>query len=86
MSFDGVARAEPRAGDTALVGMTIVHEIPGRIRLRVPLVDLPMLDSGRLSHKLRTARGVTSVRLNPGAQSVVITHDGTEATDRKSVV
>lgn len=58
----------------------IAHEIPGRLRLRLPLLGLPGLDTDHLNRLLRATRGVSSVRINPAAISAVICHDGLPGT------
>ncbi|KGJ06663.1 hypothetical protein IT41_00325 [Paracoccus halophilus] len=58
----------------------MVHEIPGRLRLRVPALALPMLDAEQLAGKLRSVAGVQAVRINTDAASITIGHDGTEDT------
>lgn len=64
--------------------LRIAHEAPGRLRLKLPWLARPDLDSETLARTVRQIRGVRSVRLNPAAASVIVTHDGTAATRGKT--
>lgn len=54
----------------------ILHEIGGRLRLRLP----PAADATALQGSLRALAGVRSVRLALAAGSITVTHDGRSAT------
>ena len=59
---------------------TIVHAVPGRVRLRVPAVRSDAALAGALERALAQQTGVENVRLNRSCASVVVQHDQT-ATD-----
>lgn len=61
-------------------GVVIAHECPGRLRVKLPVLGLPALKTDDLNRMIRATPGVTSVRINPGAISLIVTHDGTLAT------
>lgn len=73
------------AGPIGVRGLVIAHEIPGRLRAKLPLLNLPALDTDHLRRLLRATEGVRSVRINPEATSVIITHDGNAATRARIV-
>ncbi|WP_444464719.1 heavy metal translocating P-type ATPase [Rhodobacter capsulatus] len=77
MRLDLSLTGGPPAGTSLL---RIAHEAHGRLRLKLPWLARPDLDSDALARTLRQIRGVRSVRLNPAAASVIVTHDGTAAT------
>ncbi|MGD9919025.1 MAG: heavy metal translocating P-type ATPase [Paenirhodobacter sp.] len=60
--------------------ISIVHEVPGRLRVRMPLLGLARLDIDQLARMLRAIPGVTAVRINPAATSLVFRHDGDAGT------
>jgi cation transport ATPase len=60
----------------------VVHEAPGRLRLKMPLLQRPHLDTYRLVGIVAEIDGVRSVRINAGAESVIIDYDGTPAARR----
>ena len=57
--------------------MRIVHELPGRLRLRLR-ADARTL--GRAAAALRGGAGVRGVRFNPGCGALIVEHDGNPAT------
>jgi Cu2+-exporting ATPase len=61
----------------------VLHEIPGRMRLRYPRVVDPALDQEYLRAILLAVPGVAEVRPNPGAASIVIHYDGQDQTRRQ---
>lgn len=68
----------PAAGDAQAPGPAsrIVHELPGRIRLRLAA------DPGRLARAAAAVRdlpGVGGVRVNPGCGSIAVRYDGAPA-------
>jgi len=77
------AVAEHLPATPARAPLVIAHEGPGRLRVKLPLVGLPLLDTDHLSRGLRAFPGVTSVRINPAAMSVVVTYDRKPATRRR---
>lgn len=60
--------------------MVIAHECPGRLRAKLPLLSLPALKTDHLNRMMRATPGVTSVRINTSASSIIITHDGRPVT------
>lgn len=60
----------------------IVHELPRRIRFRVPLLGLPHSEGAFLEDYLLTKAGIERVRVNSYARSVVVEYDGTLKTRR----
>lgn len=71
------ARPPRRAEDPV-----VVHELPGRLRLKTPLLRRPHLDSDHLAGLVAEIDGVRSVRINAGAESVIVDYDGTPAARR----
>ncbi|MEM8581481.1 MAG: heavy metal translocating P-type ATPase [Pseudomonadota bacterium] len=63
----------------------VVHDSPGRLRLRAPLLGLPSIDVDRLAYKLRATPGVNAARINPDAFSVIITYDGRPETRARAL-
>lgn len=60
--------------------VAIVHQIPGRVRLRVAaLADYPDA-AGWLKQQILTLPGVSGVRIRPSARSAVIQWDGARTT------
>ena len=55
---------------------TVIHELPGRLRLRVPALALPDTDVGFLESWLDTVHGVDGVRINRAARSITILYAG----------
>ncbi|MDZ7752789.1 MAG: HAD-IC family P-type ATPase [Gammaproteobacteria bacterium] len=51
---------------------SVVHEVPGRLRLRVPLLAEPSTDPRLLETWMETVPGVERVRVNRGARSLVV--------------
>lgn len=65
-----------RAATLPLSG-DIVHEVPGRVRLRVPRLKTEPLLAQRLGLYLERQPGVTSVRMNLACASLILTYDPT---------
>ncbi|NKN31957.1 hypothetical protein [Marichromatium bheemlicum] len=64
----------PTAHQGQLPPFSICHQVPGRLRLRVPLL-LAEPGTGRtLSKALRDLPGVMEVRCNPACASLVVEH------------
>ena len=53
----------------------VVHEIPGRLRLRYPRAADPAVDQDYLRAILLAAPGVKEVTVNPRTASIVLVHD-----------
>ncbi len=60
--------------------LKVLHEIPGRIRVRHSVLHDPRVDIAYLEALLLNIRGVTAVRVNPGATAVIIRHEDGEKT------
>lgn len=60
---------------------TIVHSVPGRIRLRIPRLHTEPTFASRLETLLLTQEIVLGVRINRSASSVAIRYDGTNLTE-----
>ncbi|PTQ71891.1 heavy metal translocating P-type ATPase [Celeribacter persicus] len=60
--------------------LKIVHETKGRLRVKMPILGLPGLDTEHLARVLRGTPEVRTVRINPGAMSVVFEFTGGRAT------
>ncbi|MDJ0508023.1 MAG: metal ABC transporter ATPase [Crocosphaera sp.] len=60
---------------------TIVHSIPGRIRIKVPRLAEDQEFAQRLQQLLNEDNYVIQVRLNPSAASVIINYDGQGLSD-----
>lgn len=65
--------------------LTIAHEIPGRIRLRAPVLGAPSLDTTLLESHISSIDGVTKVRLNQHASSMTVFYDNSRKT-RDSII
>jgi hypothetical protein len=61
-------------------GLRIVHEMPGRLRVRVP----PELDLPRLAEAMRGEPGVVSATWSPRTRSLLLVSEG--ATDLKDAL
>ncbi len=55
---------------------SLAHEVPGRLRLRVPALAQPETDAGFLESWLEAVCGVVSVRANRATRSVVVEYSG----------
>lgn len=73
-----------RGSQTPSDRVLLVHELPGRMRLKSSLFRDPLLDVDYVSALLESMPGVTSARINIAAQSVVVEHSGD--ADVKDVV
>lgn len=65
--------------------ITLVHSLPGRMRVRVPLLREREDDAGWLKAQLLSFSGVKSVRLRPAAASAVLMYD-TQKTDSAALL
>lgn len=59
-------------------GLQLVHEVPGRLRFTLPMLADPMLDFSWLQTWLDSIHGVSKVRFNRRAKSVIIEFDNSE--------
>ncbi|MFP4044899.1 MAG: hypothetical protein ACLFTP_10085, partial [Rhodosalinus sp.] len=76
MSFDLIQRPSPPAARPASgTRVELAHACPGRLRARMPLVGLDRLDTDHLERLIGAMPGVSSVRINPGALSVIVEHE-----------
>lgn len=57
------------------VNYKIIHQLPGRLRVRIPrlLIDANYRD--QLESRLESEQGITSFRLNDAAQSLMVCYD-----------
>jgi hypothetical protein len=60
---------------------TILHSVPGRIRLRIPRLHTEAAFAKRLEKLLLTQDIVLGVRLNRAASSIAIRYDGTNLSE-----
>ncbi len=60
---------------------TIVHSVPGRIRLRIPRLQSEPAFASRLEKLLLTQDIVLGVRVNRAASSIAIRYDGTNLSE-----
>lgn len=65
----------PGPGQRPPLPFTIVHAVPGRLRLRLPVLGQPHLDQAYLETWLEGTPGVQEVRINRAARSLVVIHD-----------
>ena len=63
--------------------LTLVHDIPGRLRIKSPFLGDPFLDAGYAESFLRAVPGVSEVRLNKPAKCVVVLYDDGEETRQR---
>lgn len=59
----------------------VLHRIPGRIRIQLPLIantsKFPELDIGDLCHNFCSSEGIESVNYNPSRRTLLIIYDTT---------
>jgi heavy metal translocating P-type ATPase len=60
----------------------VVHELPGRLRIRCPEFHDPSFDPAYTDAVLNNLPGVDRVRFNPGAGTVVVGYNGTHTCRR----
>ncbi len=63
--------------------LTIVHNIPGRLRIKSPFLGDPFVDTRYLESFLQAVPGVEEVRLNKPAKCVVVLYDDHGETRKK---
>lgn len=66
-------------------GYQIVHAIAGRIRLRISWLETDADSVGKFQRLLESLNCVTGVRINPSAQSVVITYRASAISSQEAV-
>ena len=71
----GEDRSVPVILDGPLAATHIIHSIPGRVRLRVPMLKADSHLAGGLQALLSAQAGVTEVTVAPVCQSVTVVHD-----------
>jgi Heavy metal associated domain 2 len=67
------------------VGYQVVHAIAGRIRIRIPWLESDADGVGRLQRLLESLNFVTDVRVNPIAQSIIITYRASAISSQAAV-
>ncbi len=67
--------------ETDLQGYEIVHAIPGRVRLRMPLLVIDADFASRLQQALEADNYVKHVRINRAAVSITISYDNQGLSD-----
>jgi len=80
-SLPALAAANNGTTATAEEDYTIVHSVPGRIRLRIPRLQTEAAFARRLETLLLRQDIVLGVRVNRPASSVAIRYDGTNLTE-----
>lgn len=70
----------PGPGQPSTLPFTLVHEVPGRLRLRLPVLGQSSLDPAYLETWMEGTAGVQAVRINRSARSLVVEHDRDAAT------
>ena len=81
-SSDSVATGEDTGqSETNLQGYEIVHAIPGRVRLRMPLLAIDADFARRLQQALEADTHVKQVRINRAAISITINYDNQGLSD-----
>jgi manganese/zinc-transporting P-type ATPase C len=62
------------------LAFTLVHEAPGRLRLRVPALRDPDVDPAYVESWMDALAGITQARVNRGAASLIVEYRGGERT------
>ena len=76
------ATAEPTPSTTAdLGGYTIVHSIPGRVRLKIPQLATDSLLAKRIVNALTEDEYVINARVNQAAACLVINYEAGDLSD-----
>lgn len=76
-----LAAADNGTGSPPEEDYTIVHSVPGRIRLRIPRLQTEPAFAHRLEKLLLTQDIVLGVRVNRAASSIAIRYDGTNLSE-----
>ncbi len=58
----------------------IVHELPGRLRVRLSLPGVPTADREEVEAHFRDLSGIRQVRFSPRTRSLLLVHDGGDVT------
>ncbi len=66
-------------------GITVIHQLSKRLRLRVTSLRSNHIDSAKLSSALLCLSGVDICRVSNAAASVMVGYDGTKATQREII-
>lgn len=66
-----------------LIATEVVHQLPGRLRMRVPLLRRRDLVAARVVDFLRQQPGVQTARVNPACAALVVIYDPTLVTPRQ---
>ncbi len=61
----------------------LIHELPTRLRFKLPFLKKPCLDFAYLEASLSTISGVHGVRINSLAASLIVEYDGKAITKQK---
>jgi heavy metal translocating P-type ATPase len=69
----------------ALASLHVVHEVPGRLRFRVPALGEATVDPTYLEAWMEGLRGVREVRVNRPGRSVIVEYEG-DAGVREAVI
>ncbi|OUL28063.1 HMA2 domain-containing protein [Nostoc sp. 106C] len=69
---------DSKSASSDKIAYSVVHTIPGRIRLHLPLIAKNQAYGRRLERQLKTDAQVTSVRINYSAASVAIAYQPSE--------
>ncbi len=65
--------------------ITVIHQLPKRLRLRVNCLRSNQIDPAKLSSALLCLSGVESCRVSIAAASVMVRYDGDEQTQREII-
>ena len=76
-----VTGEDTEQSETDLQGYEIVHAIPGRVRLRMPLLAIDADFARRLQQALEVDNHVKQVRINRAAISITINYDNQGLSD-----
>jgi hypothetical protein len=77
-STDNVDKASEMAAKSAKVSYSVVHTMPGRIRLKIEKIAQDYAYGRRLERLLKTDTQVTNVRVNINAASIAIAYHSPE--------
>jgi hypothetical protein len=58
-----------------MIDYEIVHHVPGRIKLKVPVIKKLRIDTLKKLSKLPVPKGIKDINANPLTGSLVITYD-----------
>lgn len=75
-------KGDPNAKPSFRDGLRIAHELPGRVRIKLPFLRRRDLDTAHLAGLVGDLDGVRAVRVSAAAASVVVAHDGAPSTRR----